>query len=61
MLIPRKAVKGQSQTIAQINKTANDLYSTAVSIIRQPIEALFNWLKKKQIFNERLRCDPLTA
>jgi hypothetical protein len=33
MLIPMKAIKGQSQTIAQINKAANDLYSTAVSKI----------------------------
>ncbi|MBN1181160.1 MAG: transposase [Bacteroidales bacterium] len=47
MLIPIKAVKGQPQTIAQINKAANDLYSTAVSKIRQPIEALFNWLIDK--------------
>ena len=44
MLIPMKAIKGQSQTIAQMNKAANDLYSTAVSIIHQPIETLFNWL-----------------
>ena len=42
-----KAVKGQSQTIVQINNAANDLYSTAVSRIRQPIEALFNWLIEK--------------
>jgi hypothetical protein len=47
MLIPMKAIKGQSQTIAQMNKAANDLYSTAVSRIRQPIEALFNWLIEK--------------
>ena len=47
MLTPVKAVKGQSQTIAQFNKAANDLYSTAVSKIRQPIEALFNWLIEK--------------
>jgi len=47
MLIPIKAIKGQSQTITQINKAANDLYSTAVSKIRQPIEALFNWLIEK--------------
>jgi hypothetical protein len=47
MMIPMKAVKGQSQTIAQRDKAANDLYSTAVSRIRQPIEALFNWLIEK--------------
>jgi hypothetical protein len=47
MLIPIKAVKGQSIVIAQRDKAANDLYSTAVSRIRQPIEALFNWLIEK--------------
>jgi hypothetical protein len=47
MFIRVKAVKGQPQTIAKINKAANDLYSTAVSKIRQPIEALFNWLIDK--------------
>jgi Transposase DDE domain len=47
MMIPKKAVKGQAQTIAQRDKAANDLYSTAVSRIRQPIEAFFNWLIEK--------------
>jgi len=47
MMTPVKAVKNQSQTITQRDKAANDLYSTAVSRIRQPIEALFNWLIEK--------------
>jgi len=47
MLIPIKAIKGQSPIIAQRDKAANDLFSTAVSKIRQPIEALFNWLIEK--------------
>lgn len=47
MLIPRKAIKGQCLTTVQRDKAANDLYSTAVSKIRQPIEALFNWLIDK--------------
>jgi len=47
MMIPIKAVKGQALNISQIDKAANDLYSTAVSKIRQPIEALFNWLIEK--------------
>ena len=47
MMIPVKAVKGQALRISQIDKAANDLYSTAVSRIRQPIEALFNWLIEK--------------
>jgi len=47
MMTPVKAVKNQSETIVQRDKAANDLYSTAVSKIRQPIEALFNWLIEK--------------
>lgn len=47
MMIPIKAVKGQALMISQIDKAANDLFSTAVSKIRQPIEALFNWLIEK--------------
>ena len=47
MMTPVKAIKNQSQTIIQRDKAANDLYSTAVSRIRQPIEALFNWLIEK--------------
>ena len=47
MMTPVKAVKNQSQTITHREKAANDLYSTAVSRIRQPIEALFNWLIEK--------------
>ena len=44
MLTPVKGVKGQSDVIKQRDKAANDLFSTAVSTIRQPIESLFNWL-----------------
>ena len=47
MFTPVKAVKGQPEIIKQINKAANDLFSTAVSRVRQPIEALFNWLIEK--------------
>jgi len=44
MLTPVKAVKGQSEVIKQRNKAADDLFSKAVSKVRQPIESLFNWL-----------------
>ena len=44
MLTPVKGVKGMPDVIKNINKAANDLYSTAVSKVRQPIESLFNWL-----------------
>ncbi|RTY81818.1 transposase [Flavobacterium sp. ZB4P23] len=47
MFTPVKAVKGESQEIRNRDKVSNDLYSTAVSRIRQPIESLFNWLIEK--------------
>jgi len=47
MITPVKLVKNQSETLRQIDKAANDLFSTAVSKIRQPIEALFSWLIEK--------------
>ncbi len=47
MLTPIKAVKGQAKCIKQRDKAFNDLFSTAVSKVRQPIEAFFNWLIQK--------------
>jgi hypothetical protein len=47
MLTPIKAVKGQDAEIKQRDKAANDLFSRAVSKVRQPIESLFNWLIEK--------------
>ena len=47
MLTPVKLIKGMPEHIRQIDKAANDLFSTAVSKIRQPIESLFNWLIEK--------------
>jgi hypothetical protein len=47
MLTPVKGVKGQSEELKQRDKAANDLFSTAVSRVRQPIESLFNWLIEK--------------
>jgi hypothetical protein len=44
MLTPVKAIKNQPETLKNMDKAANDLFSTAVSRIRQPIESLFNWL-----------------
>ncbi|MCP4018006.1 MAG: transposase [Delftia sp.] len=50
MLTPVKAVKGQTEVKKQWNKAADDLFSRAVSKVRQPIEALFNWLIEKTDF-----------
>ena len=47
MLTPVKAIKGQAEQERQGQKAYNDLYSTAVSKVRQPIESFFNWLNEK--------------
>ncbi|MFV8268605.1 transposase [Flavobacterium sp. GT2N3] len=47
MMTPVKAVKGECQEIRNRVKASNDLYSTAVSRVRQPIESFFNWLIQK--------------
>jgi len=47
MLTPVKAVKDQSELIKQRNKAADDLFSVAVSRVRQPIESIFNWIIEK--------------
>lgn len=44
---PIKLIKGQSQWERQFNKAGDDLFSRAVSKIRQPIESLFNWFIEK--------------
>ena len=44
---PVKLIKGQSQWERQFNKAGDDLFSTAVSKVRQPIESLFNWIIEK--------------
>ncbi len=50
MLTPVKAVKGQTEQEKQRNKAADDLFSKAVSTVRQPIEGFFNWLIEKTDF-----------
>lgn len=52
MYTPVKAIKGQSEQERQRQKAYNDLFSTAVSKIRQPIESFFNRLNEKQQFKE---------
>lgn len=44
---PVKLVKGQTVNQRQFKKAADDLFSTAVSRVRQPIESLFNWINVK--------------
>lgn len=47
MLTPVKSVKGQTEQEKQRERAFNDLYSKAVSKVRQPIEGFFNWLIEK--------------
>lgn len=47
MLTPVRAVKAMPLALKQWNKAADDLYSRAISAIRQPIESWFNWLNEK--------------
>lgn len=44
---PVKLVKGESQEQRLFKKAADDLFSSAVSSVRQPIEALFHWMNEK--------------
>ncbi|MCP4438171.1 MAG: transposase [Aureispira sp.] len=44
LITPIKYKKGQPLEDKQRHKTADDLYSRAVSKTRQPIESFFNWL-----------------
>lgn len=46
MLTPVKAIQHQCQELKQRDKAYNDLFSTAVSKVRQPIESFFNWLEE---------------
>lgn len=50
MLTPIKGVQNQSNWEKNFDRAYNDLFSKAVSTIRQPIEALFNWLIEKTDF-----------
>jgi hypothetical protein len=46
MLTPVRTVKTEVKRITRFNKATNELFSTAVSRVRQPIEAFFNWLNE---------------
>jgi hypothetical protein len=47
LFAPVKYARGVPQEVKQRNKAADDLFSRAVSAIRQPIESLFAWLLEK--------------
>ena len=47
IITPIKAIKGKPEVLNQFDKAAENLYSRAISAVRQPIESLFNWLIEK--------------
>jgi hypothetical protein len=47
MLTPVKGIRKEPVEIKRRDRAFNNLFSTAVSKIRQPIESLFNWLNEK--------------
>jgi len=50
MLTPIKGVKGRTLEQKQWDRAFDDLFSKAVSRVRQPIEGFFNWLIEKTDF-----------
>lgn len=53
---PIKSVKGATEDEMQRDRAANDLYSQAVSAVREPIEALFSWLNEKTNIQRASKC-----
>jgi TonB-linked SusC/RagA family outer membrane protein len=47
MLTPIKGIRGQTEQEKQRDKAFVDLFSAAVSSVREPIESLFSWLIEK--------------
>ena len=52
LFTPVKAIKGESTEITKRKKAARNLFSTAVSKVRQPTESLFNWLNEKNKYSK---------
>lgn len=53
---PVKSSKGSSEEERQRSKAADDLYSQAVSSVREPIEVLFSWLNEKTNIQRACKC-----
>lgn len=47
VLTPHKDIKGVAEVLRQREKAARDLFSQAVSKVKQPIESFCNWLNEK--------------
>ena len=53
---PIKSIKGASEEEKRRSKAADELYSQAVSSVREPIEALFSWLNEKTNIQRASKC-----
>ena len=56
LLTPIKAIKGATEEEKQRNKAADELYSAAVSSVREPIEAFYSWLINKTNIQRAQKC-----
>ena len=54
-LTPVKKYKATPLVIEQFDKAANDLFSTAVAKIRQPMESFFSWIQEKTAIQKALK------
>lgn len=61
ILTPVKATKGQTKEERQRNKAADDLFSSAVSSVREPIEAFFSWLNESTNIQRAYKCRSTTG
>ena len=58
---PVKSIKGASDEEKQRSRAADELYSQAVSSVREPIEALFSWLNEKTNIQRADKCRATTG
>lgn len=56
LLTPIKGVKGTTKEEKQRNKAADDMFSSAVSSVREPVEAFFSWLIEKTNIQRAYNC-----
>lgn len=56
LLTPVKAVKGAAEAEKQRDRAADGLYSSAVSSVRDPVEAFFSWLIDKTNIQRAQKC-----
>lgn len=56
LLTPVKAIKGATEEEKQRNKAADDLFSAAVSSVREPVEAFYSWLIDKTNIQRAQKC-----